>query len=65
MTYHANIFKRVVRETWCTFFQCDLSNTDEITKMFEWIENDSDLGRVDVCIANAGISTNSSLLEGK
>jgi hypothetical protein len=32
--------------------------------MFEWIENDPDLGRVDVCVANAGISTNNSLLEG-
>ncbi len=33
--------------------------------MFEWIENNADLGRVDVCIANAGLSYGKTLLEGK
>jgi hypothetical protein len=42
-----------------------LSNTDEIVKLFDWIENEPELGRVDVCIPNAGISSNSSLLDGQ
>ena len=33
--------------------------------MFNWIESQPDLGRVDVCIANAGISTPESLMKGK
>ena len=37
---------------------------DEIYAMFEWIENHADLGRVDVCVANAGMSTDASLLVG-
>ncbi len=33
--------------------------------MFKWIEGKKDLGKVDVCVANAGLSTNNSLLEGE
>ena len=32
--------------------------------MFAWIENHPDLGQVDICVPNAGFSTNSSLMEG-
>jgi NAD(P)-dependent dehydrogenase (short-subunit alcohol dehydrogenase family) len=45
--------------------QCDLENVDEIQKMFEWIENEPELGRVDVCVPNAGLSANTTLLDGK
>lgn len=45
-------------------FQCDLENFDEIRTMFEWIENEPELGRVDICIPNAGLSANTSLLDG-
>ena len=37
---------------------------NEIYGMFDWIEKHPDLGRVDVCVANAGMSTDASLLEG-
>ena len=33
--------------------------------MYEWIESNPDLGKVDVCIPNAGFAASSSLLEGK
>ena len=32
--------------------------------MFNWIESHPDLGRVDICINNAGFSTSNTLLEG-
>lgn len=32
--------------------------------MFEWIENEPDLGRVDVCIPNAGFSAPDTLTQG-
>ena len=32
--------------------------------MFQWIENNPSLGRVDICIPNAGFSANGSLMEG-
>lgn len=32
--------------------------------MFDWISNNPELGRVDVCINNAGLSTSETLLEG-
>ena len=41
-----------------------MSKEDEVEKMFDWIENHPDLGRVDVCIPNAGFSHNSTLMEG-
>ncbi len=38
---------------------------DEIRRMFEWIENHSELGRVDICVANAGYAGKGhSLIEG-
>lgn len=45
--------------------QCDLRNESEIEKMFEWIGAEPDLGRVDVCVANAGLSSPESLLDGE
>lgn len=36
----------------------------EIRQMFEWIENHPDLGKVEVCIPNAGFSADKSLLDG-
>ena len=32
--------------------------------MFSWIESHPELGKVDVCINNAGLSTSESLAEG-
>ena len=32
--------------------------------MFSWIESHPELGKVDVCINNAGLSTAESLAEG-
>lgn len=43
-------------------FQCDLRNEAEIRSLFEWILQE--FGRIDVCISNAGLSSNKSLLEG-
>ena len=34
-------------------YQCDMGNPKEIEKMFEWIETNKDLGRIDICINNA------------
>ena len=49
----------------CLFqFQCDVGNEDDVNKMFQWIENNPSLGRVDICIPNAGFSANGSLMEG-
>ena len=36
-------------------FKCDMGDIENIQAMFEWIENQSDLGKVDICINNAGI----------
>jgi NAD(P)-dependent dehydrogenase (short-subunit alcohol dehydrogenase family) len=36
-------------------FKCDMSDTSNVQEMFEWIENHSELGRVDVCICNAAL----------
>ena len=33
-------------------------------KMFEWIEGHEELGKVDVCVPNAGFSTSANLMEG-
>lgn len=33
--------------------------------MFDWIEAQPDLGKIDICIANAGLSTPESLLDGR
>jgi len=44
--------------------KCDVGNEDEVDKMFQWIENNPSLGRVDICIPNAGFSTDATLMEG-
>ena len=45
-------------------YKCDLRNTDEIEKMFEWIKRQPKLGHVDVCVCNAGFTGGSTLMEG-
>lgn len=45
--------------------QCDLEKESEIREMFKWIEAQEELGRVDVCVNNAGMSTAENLLNGK
>ncbi|XP_060563185.1 dehydrogenase/reductase SDR family member 11-like isoform X1 [Ruditapes philippinarum] len=45
-----------------TAIRCDISKEDEILAMFEKIKKD--LGGVDVCINNAGLSYNAPLLSG-
>ena len=44
--------------------QCDLAQEEDIRSLFSWIESHPDLGRVDICINNAGFSTSNTLLEG-
>ena len=41
-----------------------MTKEKDIKEMFEWIENHPDLGKIDVCIPNAGFSANKSLLDG-
>jgi len=45
-------------------YKCDLSKEDDIVNMFKWIEDHPDLGKIDVCIPNAGYSVGNLLLEG-
>ena len=33
--------------------------------MFEWIESNKNLGKVDICIPNAGFSVSDTLIEGE
>ena len=47
-----------------TPYRCDLTSDSDIVGMFEWIEANPELGKVDVCIPNAGLAASSSLLEG-
>jgi len=44
--------------------RCDLTQETDIRSMFDWVETHPELGRVDVCINNAGLSSATSLLEG-
>jgi len=44
--------------------QCDLEQESDIRDLFQWIENNKELGQVDVCINNAGMSTKENLIEG-
>ena len=44
-------------------FKCDMSDTNNVLEMFKWIENHSELGRVDVCICNAGLVASKKLSE--
>ena len=41
-----------------------MTNEDEVKNMFKWVEDHADLGKVDVCIPNAGFSADKSLLDG-
>ena len=41
-----------------------MRNEDEIREMFIWIENHPDLGKIDVCIPNAGLNQDSKLMDG-
>ena len=41
-----------------------MKSEDEIKAMYKWIEEHPELGKVDVCIPNAGLSSNTTLLEG-
>merc|ERR1712223_1367646 len=45
-------------------YKCDMRNEDEIREMFIWIENHPDLGKIDVCIPNAGLNQDSKLMDG-
>ena len=45
-------------------FKCDLQKEDEIKSMFQWIQEHPDLGTIDVCIPNAGLTKSITLLEG-
>ena len=45
--------------------QCDVGNENDVNQMFEWIENNPDLGKVDICIPNAGFSSDGTLMEGQ
>ena len=45
-------------------YKCDMRNEDEIREMFVWIENHPDLGKIDVCIPNAGLNQDSNLMDG-
>merc|ERR1712096_77407 len=44
--------------------KCDMRNESEIRLMFSWIETHPELGKVNVCINNAGLSTAETLSEG-
>merc|ERR1719266_1398653 len=45
--------------------RCDVAEESQIREMFNWIEEHPDLGKVDVCINNAGLSAAETLMEGK
>merc|ERR1712156_762001 len=45
-------------------YKCDMANENEIRGMFKWIEDHPNLGKIDVCIPNAGYSIGNLLLEG-
>ncbi|KAL8618791.1 hypothetical protein ACOMHN_000219 [Nucella lapillus] len=44
--------------------KCDVSSEAEVTAMFQMIRHNSSLGRVDVCINNAGLNYDEPLLTG-
>jgi len=44
--------------------KCDMRSEKDIREMFAWIESHPELGKVDVCINNAGLSTAETLTEG-
>ena len=49
---------------WFYPFKCDLQKEDEINQMFQWIEEHPELGSIDVCIPNAGLTKSITLLDG-
>nr|KAG5713602.1 hypothetical protein BaRGS_024650 [Batillaria attramentaria] len=44
---------------------CDVSQEDQVAAMFQQIRQDPNLGRVDVCINNAGLAHDAPLLTGQ
>ena len=42
-----------------------MNNESEIRSMFKWVEDHPDLGKIDVCIPNAGLTKNATFLNGK
>ena len=44
-------------------YKCDLNDMNNIKDMFDWIENHQELGRVDVCVCNAGVDIHKGLNE--
>lgn len=48
-----------------TAMTCDVSKEEEVGAMFQKIREDSNLGRVDVCINNAGLAHDAPLLTGQ
>jgi len=44
--------------------RCDLQDEKDIRAMFSWVEENPDLGRIDICVNNAGLSSGTSLMEG-
>jgi len=53
-----------LKEGTLTPIRCDVTKEDDISAMFDVIRKDSNLGRVDVCINNAGLAHNAPLLTG-
>ena len=45
--------------------RCDVAEEIQIRQLFDWIEEHPDLGKVDVCINNAGLSAAETLMDGK
>merc|ERR1711993_124439 len=45
-------------------YKCDMRNEEEIKAMFKWVEDHPDLGKVDICIPNAGMSHDAKLIDG-
>merc|ERR1712008_153919 len=45
-------------------YKCDMTKEQEIMDMFKWVEEHPELGKVDVCIPNAGYSKDKCLLDG-
>ncbi|KAK7111500.1 dehydrogenase/reductase SDR family member 11-like [Littorina saxatilis] len=48
-----------------TAIKCDVSKEEEVAAMFQAIRKDPNLGRMDVCINNAGLAHNAPLLSGE
>ena len=53
-----------ILSTYDALFQCDVSDSKAVESMFKWIEQQPGLGKVDICIANAGRGEALSLLNG-